>query len=64
MSKVKSKIPLSEILKPEIWTCAKCGGKLYVHKYVWKNEIKSINYCPNCWDKKENKNDRKDSIKI
>jgi len=46
------KIPLKEILKPEIWTCATCGGELHVHKYIWNKEIKSINYCPNCWNKK------------
>jgi len=42
------KIPLEEILKPEIWTCAKCGGDLHVHKYLWEKEIKSINWCKNC----------------
>lgn len=45
------KIPLKEILKPEKWKCAICGGDLFVHKYVWNKEIKGIYYCPKCSNK-------------
>jgi len=56
------KISLEELLKPDIWTCGKCGGPLYVHPYLCEHEvrgrekawreIKSINWCPNCSPKK------------
>ena len=39
---------LEEALKPDIWKCAKCGGPLYVHKYLWEKEIKGICWCPKC----------------
>ena len=43
-------ITVDELLKDDVWTCARCGGKLIVSKYLWKGQIKSINYCKNCWD--------------
>ena len=55
------KISLEELLKPDIWTCGKCGGPLYVHPYLCPvsdnpnekvKEIKTINWCPNCSPKK------------
>ena len=49
MIKRKPIITLEELLKPQIWTCGKCGGSLIVRPYqTWDKEIKSINFCSNC----------------
>jgi len=58
-NEMAQRIPLTlkEMLKPAIWTCGNCGGKLYVYPYTegeGKNmEIKTINICPKCTFGKE-----------
>lgn len=53
---------LEEMLKDQVWTCGVCNGPLYVHPYLCevelggrerkiRQEIKTINYCPVCWEK-------------
>ena len=53
------KISLQDLLKDDIWTCGKCGGPLYVHKYLSeimpqgrerkiRKEIKAFCFCPVC----------------
>ena len=46
------KLTLEEVMKTTTMKCARCGGELIVHPYIWEGQIKSINYCKNCWEPK------------
>ena len=47
MARIKG-MTLENIMKPTIYKCAKCGGKLYVIPYRDGKEIKTHNICGNC----------------
>ena len=57
------KISLQELLEDDVWTCGRCSGPLYVHKYLCdikpvgrerkaRKEIKAICICPICSHKR------------
>lgn len=46
----KPNVTLEEMLEPTVYICARCRGPLKIYPYIWKKQIKSINYCKTCFN--------------